>query len=122
MVLDDKALLAIQEKGVLESTIVPTGLKAVTELTTALHYDDIVCAKQIGEWSFRTVFKWTFKGNDVAIQKTKDVDTIADSMDEFAKELLTLDKLWCNCIVHFYEASFIRKHVMFATEYSPFGS
>ena len=57
MVLDDKALLANQENGVLESTIVPTGLKAVTELTTALHYDDIVCAKLNGEWSFRTVFK-----------------------------------------------------------------
>ena len=31
------------------------GLEAETELTTKLHYDDVVCEKQIGEGSFGVV-------------------------------------------------------------------
>ena len=40
---------------------------------TILHYDDIVCEKQIGDWSFGVVFKGSFRLNDVAIKKMKDV-------------------------------------------------
>ena len=33
-----------------------------------------------------------------------------------------LDKFRCEQIVHFYGACFIRKHVMFVTEFAPCGS
>ena len=92
-----------------------------TEMTTKLHCDDIVCEKQIGEWSFGVVYKGTFRGNDVAV-KMKEVDATADSMDEFAKEVAMLDKFRCDFIVHFYGVGTISNHIMMVTEFAPFGS
>ena len=60
--VDDKALLVVRERGAAESTTIPLGVKAETELTTALHYDDIACENQIMEGRFRTVLLGTFRG------------------------------------------------------------
>ena len=105
-----------------ETVNIPVGIKAETELTTTLHYDDIVCEKQIGEGSFGIVFKGTFRGNDVAIKKMKDVDASAATMAEFEKEVAMLDKFRCDQIVHFYGACTIPNHIMMVTEFAPCGS
>ena len=97
-------------------------LKVETEQTSKLHYDDVACEKQIGEGSFGVVFKGTFRGNDVAIKKMKEVGVSADSLDEFAKEVAMLDKFRCDQIVHFYGACFIPNHIMMVTEFAPCGS
>ena len=91
------------------------------ETTKKLHSEDIECDKQIGR-GFETVFDGTFRGNDVAVKKMKEVDATADSMDEFAKEVAMLDKFRCDQMVHFYGACFIPNHVMMVTEYAPCGS
>ena len=120
--IDDKVMVVAKEKGVKDAVTASVGVKAETELTTKLHYDDIICDKQIGEGSFGIVFKGTFHGNDVAVKKMKEVGVSADSMDEFEKEVAMLDKFRCEQIVHFYGACFIRNHVMMVTEFAPCGS
>ena len=74
-------------------------MKAETEVTTRLHSDDIICEKQIGEGSFGVVFKGSFHGNDVAINRMKGIRVSEDSLAEFAKEVDLLDKFRCNQIV-----------------------
>ena len=93
-----------------------------TEVSSKLHYDDVACEKQIGEGSFGVVFKGSYRGNDVAIKKMKEVGVSADSLDEFAKEVAMLDKFRCDQIVHFYGACFIPNHIMMVTEFAPCGS
>ena len=120
--IDDKVLLVVQERGAKESATVPVGVKAVTEVSTKLHYGDVACEAQVGEGSFGVVFKGTFRGNDVAVKKMKDVDASDEAMDEFLKEVAMLDKFRCDQIVHFYGACVIPNHVMMVTEYAPCGS
>ena len=43
-----------------------------TELTTKIHYDDVVCQEQVGRGSFGVVFKGTFLDNTVALRKMKE--------------------------------------------------
>ena len=93
-----------------------------TEVTTKLHYDDVICEKQIGEGGFGVVYKGTFWGNDVAVKYLKVAEVSSDEMEEFRKEVAMLDKFRCDQIVHFYGACFIPNHVMMVTEYAPCGS
>ena len=81
----DKIVLIVQEHGVLENITVSVWIKAATEVSTKLHYDDIACETQIGEGSFGVVFKGTFRGEDVAVKKMKEVGASEESMDEFEK-------------------------------------
>ena len=100
---------------------VPIGVKAVTEVSTKLHFDDIVCDKEIGEGSFGVVYKWSFLSDVVAVKRMKEVGTSADAVVEFAKEVAMLDKFRCEQIVHFFGACLIPTHVM-VTEFAPWGS
>ena len=121
-VIDDKVMIVVQECGALDSFTIPVCVKAETEVTTRLHYDDVICEKQIGEGSFGVVFIGTFRGDCVAIKKMKDVDASRDTLDEFSKEVGMLDKFRCDQIVHFYGACTIQNHVMMVTEFAPCGS
>ena len=116
---DELSLVTKRRDGTTQTKRV--GVCFETELTTKLHFDDIICEKQIGEGSFGVVFKGTFRGNDVAVKKMKEVDTSADSMDEFTKEGAILNKFRCDQIVHFYGAYTIPDHVMMVTEFAPCG-
>ena len=119
--IDDKVLFVVKEfSGKTTNTFIP--VQAETELTSKLHYDDIVCEKQIGEGSFGIVFKGKFRGETVAVKKMKGVGVTDESMDEFAKEVAMLDKFRCDFIVHFYGACLIPNHVMMVTEFAPCGS
>ena len=93
-----------------------------TEMTTVLHYNDVVCETQIGEGSFGVVFRGTFQGSEVAVKKMKEVGLHNDAMSEFMKEISMLDKIRCNFIVHFYGACTIPNHEMLVTEFAPWGS
>ena len=93
-----------------------------TALSSRLHDTFVVAEKQIGEGSFGVVFRGTFRGQDAAIKKMKEVDASADSMAEFEKEVAMLDKFRCDEIVHFYGACTIPNHVMMVTEFAPWKS
>lgn len=64
-------------------------------------------------------FKGTFRGNDVAVKKMKDVDPSQDSMEEFVEEIEILDKFPCDHRVHFDGACFTGNVMMVVTEYAP---
>ena len=119
--IDDKVVLFVQTKDKKTDSI-PVGIKAETEVSSKLHYDDVFCDKQIGHGSFGVVFRGKFKGNDVAVKKMKDVDASEKSLAEFEKEIAMLDKFRCEQIVHFYGACFIPNHIMMVTEFAPCGS
>ena len=89
---------------------------------TRLHYNDVVCEKQIGEGSFGVVSKVKFEGKNVAVKKMKEIGASEASMEEFVTEVGMLDKLWCDQIGHFYGACFIQNHIMMVTEFAPCGS
>ena len=120
---EEKLLLVAKQSGDKEASNIPLVLKAETEVTTRIHYDDVVPAeKQIDEGSFGIVFRGRFRGEDVAIKKMKDIDASIESMAEFEKEVDMLGKFRCDEIVHFYGACFVPNHVMMVTEYAPCGS
>ena len=58
--VDDRAAV-VRERGAAEteSTTVPIGFKAETEISPKLHYDDVVCDKKVGERTFEIVYKWS---------------------------------------------------------------
>ena len=98
------------------------GICFVTELTTKLHYDDVLCETQTGERSFGIIYNGKFRGNDVVVKKMKEVDGSEESMEEFENEVTMLDKFRYDQIVHFYGACTIPNHVMMVTEFAPCGS
>ena len=120
--IDDKIAVVVRRSGYAETGSVYVGFKAVTDVTTKLHYDDIVCEKKIGEGSFGIVFKGIFRGHEVAVKKMKENGTTDEATAEFAKEVAMLDKFRCDQIVHFYGACTITNHVMLVTEFAPCGS
>ena len=120
--VDDKAVLLMDKKGFKETTNIPVTVKAETEVTTKLQYDDFACEQQIVEENFGAIFG-KFSGNeDVDVKRMKDVDASDAAMDEFAKESSMLDKFRCEQVVHFYGACHIPNHAMMVTEYAPCGS
>ena len=120
-VIDDRIVVVVEE-GPTTITNIPIGVKAETEMTTILHYDDIACEKQIGEGSFGVVFKGTFRGDVVEVKKMKDVVASEASMDEFVREVGMLDKFRCDQVVHFYGACLIPNDIMTVSEFAPCGS
>ena len=120
--VDDRVAVVVRQSNSVETANVSIGLNVETELMTKLHYDDVLCDKQIGEGSFGVVFKGTFRGNEVAVKKMKEIGATADSLEEFEKEVEMLDKFRCEQIVHFYGACFIPNHIMLVTEFARYGS
>ena len=55
--VDDRVAVVVRESGSAETGSVTVDVKAETEITSRLHYDDVVCETQIGEGSFSIVFK-----------------------------------------------------------------
>ena len=97
-------------------------LKMKTVPETKIHYSEIVQKHVLGEGSFCVVFFGTFRGNDVAVKKMKEVGVNEASMAEFEKDVAILDKFQCEQIVHFYGACFVPNHIMMVTEFAPCGS
>ena len=64
----------------------------------------------------------TFRGNEVAIKRMKDIKQTDESIEEFNKEVSMLDKFRNEYIVHFYGAVFIPNRVCMVTEYAKYGS
>ena len=76
-------------------------LKLHTVITTKLHCTEVRMERQISEVTFWIVYKWTFRGNSVAVNRLKAVTTSDEAMTEFTKEVAMLDKFRCYKIVHF---------------------
>ena len=79
-------------------------LKPQTVITTKTHSTEVHMERQISEWTFRIVYKVTFRGNSVAIKRLKEVTASEASMAEITEEVAMLDKFQCYNIVHFYGA------------------
>ncbi|KAL7715407.1 Protein serine/threonine kinase [Entamoeba marina] len=100
----------------------PIELSADTEISTHLNPSELIEEKKIGEGGFGIVYKGTFRDNQVAIKKIKEMFGIDDSMDEFNKEVSMLSKFKSDYIVHFYGAVFIPNKVCLVTEFAEYGS
>ena len=120
--LDNRIVVALERAQSVEKGTVYVGLKAVTEGKTKLQYNDVLYEKQIREGVFGIVFKGTFKGNDDAVKKMKEVGGSAESMEEFEKEVAMLDKFWSDFVVHLHGSCLIPNHIMMVTEFAPCGS
>ncbi|KAL7720822.1 Protein serine/threonine kinase [Entamoeba marina] len=105
-----------------EELISEIGIKAQTEMTTRLDYDELIEDMKLGEGSFGIVYKGTFRGNHVAIKKMKQLNNDEKLMEEFNKEVSMLDKFRNDYIVHFYGAVFIPTKICMVTEFAQYGS
>ncbi|ELP91529.1 protein serine/threonine kinase, putative [Entamoeba invadens IP1] len=96
-------------------------LVAITQISTKLDNEELNEDKKLGEGGFGIVYKGTYKGNEVAIKKLKEM--VGNSLlSFFEKEVTMLDKFRSEYIVHFYGAVFIPNKVCMVTEFAPFGS
>ncbi|KAL7717563.1 Protein serine/threonine kinase [Entamoeba marina] len=107
-------------KGIQYDIEIPIKMK--TEITSHLDYSELIEEKKIGEGSFGIVYKGTFRGNQVAIKKMKEVQDDDDVIKEFNKEVSMLDKFRSDYIVHFYGAVMIPHKICMVTEFAQYGS
>ncbi|BFU22689.1 protein kinase domain containing protein [Entamoeba histolytica] len=93
-----------------------------TELTSLLDYDELKIDKKLGEGAFGIVFKGELRGNKVAIKQMKNMAGDSETIEEFEKEVMMLDKFRSDYIIHFYGAVFIPNKYCMVTEYAEYGS
>ncbi|EDR26015.1 tyrosine protein kinase, putative [Entamoeba dispar SAW760] len=105
-----------------EEIIKSISIKGETQISTRLDPDEIKEENKIGEGSFGIVYIGEFRGNQVAIKKMKQIEENENKMKEFEKEVMMLDKIRSEYIIHFYGAVFIPNKICMITEYAKYGS
>ncbi|KAL7720564.1 Tyrosine kinase [Entamoeba marina] len=90
-------------------------------MTTRLDYSELIEDMKLGEGSFGIVYKGTFRGNQVAIKKMKQLNN-KQQMEDFNKEVSMLDKFRSDYIIHFYGAVMIPNKVCMVIEFAQYGS
>ncbi|KAL7713823.1 Protein serine/threonine kinase [Entamoeba marina] len=104
-----------------KTIITPITINTITIMTSRLDYDELIEDIKLGEGSFGIVYQGTFRGNQVAIKKMKQLNN-KEQMEEFNKEVSMLDKFRNDYIVHFYGAVFIPTKICMVTEFAQYGS
>ncbi|KAL7721444.1 Protein kinase domain containing protein [Entamoeba marina] len=98
----------------------PITINTITIMTSKLDYNELTIDIKHGEGSFGIVYKGTFRSNQIAIKKLKNVSN--KQIEEFYKEVSMLDKFINDYIVHFYGSVFISTKICMVTEFAQYGS
>ncbi|KAL7714433.1 Protein serine/threonine kinase [Entamoeba marina] len=120
--INDQIMLISVDFKQSKTVTTPIQVNTITIMTTRLDYSELIEEDKLGEGSFGIVYKGTFRGNQVAIKKLKEIQDNKDSMEEFNKEVSMLDKFRNDYIVHFYGAVFIPNKICMVTEFAQYGS
>ncbi|KAL7717778.1 Protein serine/threonine kinase [Entamoeba marina] len=119
--INDQIMLISVDLSKGKTITTPITINTITIMTTRLDYSELIEDVKLGEGSFGIVYKGTFRANQVAIKKLKDVYNNSDAIDEFNKEVSMLDKFRNDYIVHFYGAVFIPTKICMVTEFAQYG-
>jgi hypothetical protein len=99
------------------------GIKLDTVMSTKIDPDELtLCQPPIGGGTYGTVFKGSWRGQDVAIKVLKNQQMMADEMASFQNEVDTMEKLKSPYIVNFLGACFIPGRISILTELCPLGN
>ena len=96
-----------------------------TQLSTKLDPNELIEEEVMGEGSFGTVYKGTFRRQKVAIKKMKNLENEGDQkklIEEFDKEVDMLDKFRSIYVINFVGAVYLVKKIEIVTEWAEFGS
>ncbi|KAL7721960.1 Protein serine/threonine kinase [Entamoeba marina] len=119
--INDQIMLISVDLSKGKTITTPITINTITIMTTRLDYSELIEDVKLGEGSFGIVYKGTFRGNQVAIKKMKQLNN-EEQMEEFNKEVSMLDKFRNDYIVHFYGAVFIPTKICMVTEFAQYGS
>lgn len=94
------------------------------KLSSRLDFDELVFKQTIGEGSFGTVARGTWRNIDVAIKTLKEtmVELSPEARADFLREVDLLERLRSPNIVAFMGAVITKKKMILVTEFSPLGS
>ncbi|KAL7720797.1 Protein serine/threonine kinase [Entamoeba marina] len=120
--INDQVMLISVDLSKGKTITTPINVDTITIITTRLDYSELIEDIKLGEGSFGIVYKGTFRGNQVAIKKMKNVNNNEEAIEEFNKEVTMLDKFRNEYIVHFYGAVFIPTKICMVTEFAQYGS
>ena len=94
-----------------------------TQLSTKLDQNELIEEEVLGEGSFGTVYKGTFRGQKVTIKKMKNLENEGDRqklIEEFDKEVGMLDKFRSIYVINFVGAVYLVKQIAIVTEWAEF--
>ena len=93
-------------------------------MSTKLDPNELIEEEVLGEGSFGTVYKGTFRGQKVSIKKMKNLENEGDRerlLEEFDKEVGMLEKFRSIYVINFVEVVYLVKKIAIVTELAEHG-
>ncbi|ELP83460.1 serine-threonine protein kinase, putative [Entamoeba invadens IP1] len=119
-IVDLMACQCDDDKAEEEHTAIKIGCESMNSVK--LDYEEFVKDRVIGEGSFGVIFLGKYRGNVVAIKKTKNFSWPEDVLENFRKEVVMMNKTRCPYIVNFVGCVDTPDQYAIVTEYAPYGS
>ena len=120
---DTIRLITIKMKKGIE-TFNEVQISFTTELSTKLDPNELIEEEVLGEGSFGTVYRGTFRGQKVSIKKMKNLENEGDQqqlIEEFDKEVSMLEKFRSIYVINFVGAVYLVKKIAIVTELAEHG-